>query len=208
VTTEARSSRREFFARTGRGAVRLAVAGTVLGAVVGLRRNPVAPRSIEVRDKGILRPPGALDEAAFLSACSRCNLCAQVCDTNCLLFFAPTQGELAGTPHIVAEDRACNLCLQCTQVCPTGALTPLEDKARVDMGEALVDERLCVSHAGTGICGACHAVCPMRNKAITQGIRNAPTVHDDHCVGCGMCEEACIVDDRKAIRVISPRRFA
>ena len=53
---------------------------------------------------------------------SRCNLCAQVCDTNCIGYFDPARGELAGTPHIVAERRACNLCLQCTQVCPTGAL--------------------------------------------------------------------------------------
>jgi len=188
--------------------VRLGIAAGALGALFALRRRTEPPQGIEERAKGILRPPGALEEGAFLAACSRCNLCAHVCETECVRFFDPTRGDLAGTPHIVAEDRGCNLCLECTQVCPTGALSPMEDKTEVDMGEAWIDERLCVSLNHTGICGACHAACPFRNKAITQGIRNAPTVHDDHCVGCGLCEEVCIVDDRKAIRVISARTWS
>jgi len=75
------------------------------------------------------------------------------------------------------------------------------------MGVAVVDERLCVSHNGSGACAACHTACPLRNRAITQGIRNAPTVHAEHCVGCGLCEEACIVYDRKAIRVVTERSW-
>ncbi|MHC4924812.1 MAG: 4Fe-4S binding protein, partial [Planctomycetota bacterium] len=35
-----------------------------------------------------------------------------------------------------------------------------------------------------------------------------PTVHEDVCVGCGMCEEACIVDRDKAIRVHSDRSWS
>jgi len=189
----------------GRGLVRAGIAGGALGAILLLRRGSTPARSIEEREKGILRPPGALEEREFLAACSRCSLCAQVCETNCIHFFEPTFGELAGSPYIVAEQRACNLCLECTLVCPTGALLETSDKGMVDMGEAVIDERLCVSLAGTGVCGACHTACPLRNRAITQGIRNAPSIHTEHCVGCGMCEEVCIVDDRKAIRVVSTR---
>ena len=73
------------------------------------------------------------------------------------------------------------------------------------MGVAVVDERLCVSHNGTGVCGACHTACPLRNSAITKALRNAPTVHENYCVGCGLCEEACILKGTKAIRVFSGR---
>ena len=138
----------------------------------------------------------------------RCQLCAQACDTCCIVILGPGEGRHAGTPHILAEHVACNLCLRCTQVCPSGALAELTETEEVRMGVAVVDERLCVSHNGTGACGACHTICPLRNDAITQGIRNAPTVHAEHCVGCGLCEEACIVYDRKAIRVVSGRAWA
>ena len=73
------------------------------------------------------------------------------------------------------------------------------------MGTAVVDDRTCVSINGTGVCGACHTACPLRDSAITQGLRNAPTVHEEFCVGCGLCEEACIVKGIKAIRVFSGR---
>jgi ferredoxin-type protein NapG/ferredoxin-type protein NapH len=211
VNNPGEQSRRSFFRSIGRGLVRSGIAVGTVGAIVAVRRGssekPSEKCSIEVREKGILRPPGALEEVDFLASCSRCNLCAQVCETNCIRFFGPGRGQLAGTPHIVAEHRACNLCLECTQVCPTGALAATDDKRNVRMGEAVIDKRLCVSHDHTGVCGACHTACPLRNRAITQGIRNAPTVDPEQCVGCGMCEEVCIVDDRKAIRIVSGREW-
>ena len=69
----------------------------------------------------------------------------------------------------------------------------------------MIGLRLCVSHNGTGVCGACHTICPLKNRAITQNMHNAPEVHPDHCTGCGLCEEMCIVKDRRAIRVKSER---
>jgi ferredoxin-type protein NapG len=76
------------------------------------------------------------------------------------------------------------------------------------MGTAVVDKNLCVSHNGTGICGACHTACPIHDTAISSGKHNAPTVRADACVGCGLCEEACIIRGDKAIRVLSPRGWA
>jgi ferredoxin-type protein NapG len=202
------TSRRAWFVAVLRGSFRVLLAGGLLAAVHGLFRRRAMPRPVERQATGILRPPGALDEPGFLAACIRCELCADACDTACIRIFGPTEGRHAGTPHIVAESRACNLCLRCTQVCPSGALQPIEDKKDVRMGTAVVDERLCVSHDGTGACGACHTVCPLRNRAITQGLFNAPTVHREHCVGCGLCEEACIVEERRAIRVVTGRSWA
>jgi len=157
---------------------------------------------------GILRPPGALDESEFLQVCIRCDVCAEACDTACIQLMPIWEGRHAGTPYIRAESRACDLCLRCTQACPSGALRELTEMSDARMGTAVVDERLCVSHNGTGVCGACHTVCPLRNKAITQGMHNRPTVHREHCVGCGLCEEACIVKDRRAIRVVSGRPWS
>ncbi len=155
-----------------------------------------------------LRPPGALAEAGFLAACIRCERCRDACEAGCIRIARPPDGAGRGTPFIVARERGCTLCLECTRVCPTGALRRLEEVEDVAMGVAVIDERTCVAINRTGVCGACHTVCPLRNRAITLGLHNAPAIHDDKCVGCGLCEEACILDGTKAIRVFPRRKGA
>jgi ferredoxin-type protein NapG len=130
------------------------------------------------------------------------------CPSGSIQLAGPDQEAALGTPFVDASQVGCTLCLECTLTCPSGALLPLEKKENVRMGIAIVDERTCVSHNGTGVCGACHTACPFRNQAITQGLRNAPTVNEEFCVGCGLCEEACILKGTKAIRVESGRRKA
>ena len=197
--------RRHFLARMGRSGLRGATVGGLLYGLQSILSRPATARPVAETELGILRPPGALAEEEFLQACIRCDLCAHACDTACIQLMPIWQGRHAGTPYIRAEDRACNLCMRCTQACPSGALAELVEKSEAQMGIAIVDERLCVSHNGTGVCGACHTICPLKNKAISQGMYNKPTVHPEHCVGCGLCEEACIVKDRRAIRVVSGR---
>jgi len=201
-------TRREAFLRLGRGALRLGFAGAVVSSVAELLRRPPAARSREDAETGILRPPGALEEADFLATCIRCELCADACPRRCIRMLGPAEGRASGTPYIVASERACDACLECTLACPSGALRATQDPRTVRMGVAVVDERLCVSHNGTGVCGACHTACPFRDDVITQGVHEAPTVIAENCIGCGLCEEACIVDDRKAIRVFSERSWA
>jgi MauM/NapG family ferredoxin protein len=184
------------------------------GVLLGLLRCGDAPATNVPPDlvrRGLLRPPGAVEEREFLARCIRCQRCAEACETDAILLAPRAAGRAAHTPYIVPETSACDLCLACGKACPTGALAPLLHMADARMGTAVVDKRLCVSHNGTGVCGACFTICPLKGKAITQGKHNAPAVDDARCVGCGLCEEACIVHDRndgRAIRVRSERAWS
>ena len=152
----------------------------------------------------VLRPPGALDEEAFSALCIRCLRCADACPNNAIL---PLEGEgsgkLRGSPVIKARRQACMLCnrvdgpdLKCTAACPSGALQPIANDteailASVAMGTAVIDVDLCYSY-NDWTCGACYRACPFPDQAMTLGLWEKPTVHPDHCVGCGLCERACI----------------
>jgi ferredoxin-type protein NapG len=164
-----------------------------------LKREPAAHRP--VGEPMTVRPPGALPETAFLGACIRCNCCQDSCPVGAIQLATSHDSTQTGTPFLLPAEKACTLCLECTTACPTGALWPVAKQTDVRMGLAVVDERTCVSFNGSGVCGACHTACPLKNRAITQGLHNTPVVHADYCVGCGLCEEACILKGVKAIRV-------
>ena len=197
--------RRGFLRHGARGATKVALVAGLLYGFNELRSRREMPRGARGA-LGIVRPPGSLEEASFLARCIRCTSCADACGAGCVRFFGPEAGDLYATPYIAPAEKGCTLCLDCGPACPVGAIKPLEDKEQVRMGIAVVDERLCVSHNGTGLCGACLTICPLRNRAITQDFRNAPRVHEKHCAGCGLCEEVCIVRERRAIRVVTKRR--
>jgi len=193
--------RRTFMRRTGGIVAQAGLAGGALAGLLTVTRREDAPPGARA-DLGIVRPPGAPAEREHLAKCIRCTRCADACEAQCIKFFDASAGSLQGTPYIVPLEKGCTMCLKCGEACPTGALAPVAEKKDVKLGTAVVDERLCVSINGTGICGACHTACPFRNKAIVQDFRNRPTVHADACTGCGLCEESCIVDERTNIRAI------
>lgn len=201
------TSRRDFFKKFLTTAGRTTLAGGALGGFLSLRPGRETPPGAR-GPLGLVRPPGAHEEPDFLAKCIRCTRCADACEAQCILFFGPEAGSLQGTPYILSDTRGCTMCLQCGSACPTDALVPITKKKEIKMGTAVVDERLCVSHNGSGVCGACHTVCPFRNRAITQDLHNAPIVHPDFCTGCGLCEEICIVRDRRAIQVKTDRLYA
>ncbi len=152
-----------------------------------------------------LRPPGALPEKAFVDACIGCGQCANVCPNKCISLYGLEGGlENLATPKINARAQACILCMACTQVCPTDALQKLEPteegKRAVNMGTAVLLEEVCYSYAGR-TCGVCYRACPLGGTAMTIGLFEQPTVHPEYCVGCGLCEQAC-VHMPQAIRVM------
>ncbi len=73
-----------------------------------------------------LRPPGALNEADFLSSCIKCGQCVQVCPVQAIKLADLTDGFGVGVPYIDARQQACDFscdAVQCILACPTGALT-------------------------------------------------------------------------------------
>jgi MauM/NapG family ferredoxin protein len=153
-----------------------------------------------------LRPPGALDEEAFLDACARCFKCSEACPNDCIQLHSLADGfEQAFTPYIKARARGCILCGECADVCPTGALKPFTAtrdgwQAGVKMGVAKVNTDMCYSYHGR-TCGACYRACPLAGSAMKIGVFEKPLVQPDNCVGCGLCEQACL-HLPQAIRVI------
>jgi ferredoxin-type protein NapG len=71
------------------------------------------------RKDHFIRPPGALPEEQFLSLCTRCDKCQEVCP-GFIIPVSLTESVISvGTPRLL---RRCTLCMKCIPVCPTGAL--------------------------------------------------------------------------------------
>jgi len=203
-------ARRRFLAEGARGACAAAIGGLLLG----LYARQGASRPAEA-----LRPPGALAEDAFLGACARCGLCVRACPYDTLRLARLGEAVATGTPYFVAREIPCEMCedIPCQEACPSGAidkgLARIED-ARMGLA-VLVDQETCLNFLGLR-CDVCYRACPLIDEAITLEIehnrrtgvhaRFIPTVHSEHCTGCGKCEHACVLEVA-AIRVL-PRRLA
>lgn len=105
-----------------------------------------------------LRPPGALVEDRFLSACIKCGQCVQVCPVEAIRLADIDEGFGIGVPYIDARKQACDFScdgLQCVLACPTGALThDVDYPAQVNMGKAkLPMPKTCLAVQGQGFKG-------------------------------------------------------
>ncbi|OIN13463.1 ferredoxin-type protein NapG [Shewanella algae] len=202
-------NRRQFLATTAKAGCVMGLAGLGISALA--KSQSQAPQAI--------RPPGALAEDAFLSACVRCGLCVEACPYDTLKLARWFEGAATGTPFFSARSIPCEMCedIPCTRACPSGALdTGLEKIEDARMGTAvLIDEKNCLNFKGLR-CDVCYRVCPLIDEAITlERARNErsghhamfiPTVHADICTGCGKCEHACVLEE-PAIKVL-PQKLA
>jgi len=191
-----RAARRVFFAGS---------AGALL-AVWARRTGAARYRTSDT----LLRPPGAVPEDRFAGLCIRCNNCVHACPSKII---RPDTGHEAGLAGfgapVIRFDTDYKYCLEtcnaCTQVCPTGALTALglEKKNKYIIGEALVDNNVCLTALGKKECDACEQACPYDAVKIIwdEEQYNAYPVVNDKCTGCGACEVVCPTSPVRAIRV-------
>lgn len=160
----------------------------LFGAWLGAARPPVAP--------GVLRPPGARHEAAFLRACTRCDACAGACPAHAIKIAGRHDGVPEGTPfmHDLAGS-PCLLCpdMPCIAACEPGALEPTAP-GDVRLGLAVIASDRCLAHQGAA-CRACVEACPLGERGIVLS-DGRPIVVPLGCTGCGQCLAACPAEVR------------
>jgi polyferredoxin/formate hydrogenlyase subunit 6/NADH:ubiquinone oxidoreductase subunit I len=161
-------SRRGFLASFLSGAVAIPIVR--LAGLVGPNWQP-----------SVIRPPGALAEADFLSRCLKCGQCMRICPTN-IIHPASLESGLEGLWSPVLNFRigtsGCQLnCIACSHICPTAAIRPitLEEKlgrkeyaqaGPIRLGTAFVDRGRCLPWAMDRPCIVCQENCPVSPKAI------------------------------------------
>ncbi|MHC4971160.1 MAG: 4Fe-4S binding protein [Planctomycetota bacterium] len=136
-----------------------------------------------------LRPPGAIEERAFLEACTRCDDCLVACPQFVIRKAGPEAGAMAGTPVIVPHENPCLMCqgLPCIERCGTGALVRGE---RTRIGLATVTAARCYMALGQP-CDYCVVACPETPAAISVARGEAARVDVERCTGCGCCAQIC-----------------
>jgi MauM/NapG family ferredoxin protein len=176
-------------------------------ALPALRTNAMSKRDDTGR---AIRPPGAVPEKEFLARCTTCGACMKACPTNAIQPCTLGDGiQRLNTPKIVARVGGCEeKCFRCGWVCPTGALRPLpfEEKRFAKIGTAVIDRHRCLAWSQNKECVVCDEVCPYNAidpivADTVKGRFKVPVVYEDLCIGCGMCEQQCPIEDFAAIVV-------
>jgi len=123
----------------------------------------------------LIRPPGGVEERAFLERCIRCAECMKVCPNNALHpAFLEGGVEAIWTPILIPRIGYCEAsCVLCGQVCPTGAIQKITEKEKLGIGQppikigtAFYDHGRCLPWSMQTPCIVCEEFCPTSPKAI------------------------------------------
>ncbi len=165
------------------------------------RAGPVPPEPRAPRRRW-LRPPGAVDEARFVTLCRTCDACMRACPAGCLRPLEQPGHPAHGTAFVSVEAGGCAWCADfpCIAACPTGALGgPVQA-----LGTARVAAH-CLTRRHL-FCELCRDACPPGHAAIRGGPNGWLRIEETLCVGCGRCAGRCLLAPA-AIRIV-PRREA
>lgn len=156
----------------------------------GSRRNFLRGRFSS--QPAALRPPWALAEDAFVSACTRCGDCATSCPTGIIV------GRRGDFPVIDFGLGECTFCGDCTQRCTAEALLRSEATPPWSIRACIGDS--CIARHGVE-CRVCGERCDsgaIRFRPRAGGFP-LPELEDSRCTGCGSCLAPC---PAQAIRIV------
>lgn len=131
------------------------------------------------------RPPWALAEDAFESACTRCGECATVCPTAIIV------ARAGGFPEVDFTRGECTFCGDCVAACAPQALHRTGN-APWPMRAVIGDGCLAQRSVECRVCGEACAYGAIVFRPTLGGI--APPAFDAaRCTGCGACVAPCPV---------------
>ncbi len=137
-------------------------------------------------------------------ACMLCNRiegdylkCTEACPSGALQPIRNDPDEIRRKVSMGTARIDPDLCYSYSKI-DTGALFALDDAA---FRQRSLD--LAASSSRTGppestdnqylwTCGACASACPLQGIALSRGMWERPEVNAEACLGCGLCERACI----------------
>ena len=126
------------------------------GAVAGVFAVGGVAYALEGEDRGLLRPPGAQDEAHFRATCLKCNRCETACPQHCLRTGVLEDGLLNWrTPIMDFHRGVCDFCGICEDVCPARMIPRRSSASRSSTASAASHgpkavARCALTHARTG----------------------------------------------------------
>lgn len=144
-----------------------------------------------------MRPPWALDEAAFLARCTRCAACIEACPTDLLVKGSGGFPEADFTPG--RAPAGCTFCGECLSVCRDGALTKIEGQLPWSLQAVFGESCLAARNV---VCRTCGEACEMRAISFPPrlGGISLPQLSAAACTGCGACLADC---PTQAIRLLA-----
>jgi len=137
------------------------------------------------------RPPWARMETAFLSACTRCCDCINVCPQHILVL------DREARPTVDFARGECTFCGKCAEACGPRALERREGEPPWRLKAHIRSNCLAKSNV---VCRACGDACPAQAIRFSPKMMAAaePEVDDGLCSGCGACYAPC---PAQAIRI-------
>lgn len=152
---------------------------------VSMTRRSLFRGRLTTQSTAPMRPPWALNEAAFLDQCTGCDKCLSACDEGIL-----HRGG-GGYPEVNFKSGECTFCQVCVDVCADGALRLDANGAEPWLYVAHIDEKCLSANAIT--CRVCGDRCDVRAIKFTLAVGGIalPVIDAKSCTGCGACVAPC-----------------
>ena len=144
-------------------------------------------QSQQIKQQGFrgIRPPWSVDENDFITACTRCGDCIQVCETQILI---KGSGEF---PEVSFAQGECTFCHKCVESCRQPVFRPTDELPWLHKVE-ISDTCLIKQKVECRSCGDSCEMRAIRFKPALGGIAQI-TLNEADCNGCGACISSCPV---------------